>query len=327
MIQARAHSQDSPAISHPTTTLAVKGRSGASALRNGHSDRLGFLQHLAQAFLPDPWQARKGKWMFRSHQSLRKTSYGAEPGFAWAGREMGTRAGQKQFLEAKSSQGCSLAWGHSQCFTRASQRKAAHFRPAYCAFLPLSPQSSRSTHLFRVPCLPPSTALTESCFLLLCVKVCRRKVVLSLLHSRHIHRNWFHNPIKDKLTWLSLKSINTQSKHLREFLIKMQYQLILSVILPLIAPRNHNKKIPICYQLASWLTIYITVQQGFNLFNNIQFSWICGWQTRTHTKTFRSFWQLFVKINPLPFTSSAWKIPTPGFNPQMSPPYLAKPKK
>lgn len=90
-------------------------------------------------------------------------------------------------------------------------RKAAYFHPSYCASSLSFPQSIKF-HIFP-------TVLTEHCFLLLCLEIQRkRKVISSLLHSGHIHRNC-SSVIKEKATQL-LKFINARPKNLREISIK-----------------------------------------------------------------------------------------------------------
>lgn len=91
--------------------------------------------------------------------SLQKTNDCAEPGFAGGGRETGT--GYQSWTEVISgSQVIAglLTPGNFQCFTRALQWKAAHFRPARCAFSSPFPQSSGSTHSYRVSHLLSSLA-------------------------------------------------------------------------------------------------------------------------------------------------------------------------
>lgn len=90
-------------------------------------------------------------------------------------------------------------------------RKAAYFHLSYCASSLSFPQS------VKFPIFP--TVLTEHCFPLLCLEIQRkRKVISSLLHSGHIHRNC-SSVIKEKATQL-LKFINAKPKNLREISIK-----------------------------------------------------------------------------------------------------------
>lgn len=100
--------------------------------------------------------------------SLKKTNDCAEPGFAGGGRETGT--GYQSWTEAISgSQVIAglLTSGNFQCFTRALQWKAARFWPAHCAFSSPSPQSSGSTHSYRVSHLLSSLAQSVAfcCFM------------------------------------------------------------------------------------------------------------------------------------------------------------------
>lgn len=122
-----------------------------------------------------------------------------------------------------------------------------------CTFSPPFPQSSGSTHLYHVSCLLCSLAHRMLPSDALCQDLPEKKKghFIPDAFKALPQELWFHNLIKDKATQLSLKFINTQSKNLRELLIKMQYQLILLVILPQGAACNQNKKFLICYQCVS----------------------------------------------------------------------------
>lgn len=142
-----------------------------------------------------PEQARKEMYMELCQpgvvsSSLQKTNDCAELGFAGGGRETGT--GHQSCTEVLSGSQIIarlLRSGYSQHFTRALQRKAAHFWPALTV---LSVHHSHlDLHLCIMPHAFPLPMLTERCLLLLYVKICqeRRKVILYLMHSKHFHRS------------------------------------------------------------------------------------------------------------------------------------------
>lgn len=179
-------------------TLAVKARSRASALKNSHSSRLRFTQHLTQAFFhlrAIPWRSQKGgvhEIISTWGDVIQKTNDYAEPRFAGGGRETGT--GHQSWTEVISGSKIIagfLTSGYSQRFTRALQRKAAHFWPAYCALLVHHFHNHLDLHICIMShafCLPLPT---ELCLPMLYVKVCqkRRKDILYLMHSKHFHRS------------------------------------------------------------------------------------------------------------------------------------------
>lgn len=111
-----------------------------------------------------PEQPRNGIYMELCQpgvmsSSLQKTNDCAELRFAGGGREKGTaHQSWTEMISGSQVTAGLLRSGYSQHFTRALQRKAAHFWPAHCTFSPPFPQSFGSTHLYHASCLLSSLA-------------------------------------------------------------------------------------------------------------------------------------------------------------------------
>lgn len=143
-----------------------------------------------------PERARKGNYMELYQPgvmslNLQKINDYAKPRFAGGGRETGT--GDQSWTEVISGSKVIaglLTSGYSQHFTRALQRKTAHFWPASCAFSPPFHPSSGPRHLYHVSCLLSSLAhrtLPSVAYVKICQK--RRKVILYLIHSKHFPKS------------------------------------------------------------------------------------------------------------------------------------------